>query len=345
MTDPSDFAPPLAGSDACPRATADLPGLGGYISFDADHFYVDEIPAYPPTGEGTHWFVRVRKTGMTTEQVRRALADAAGIQSREIGAAGRKDKHAITTQWLSMPCEPVAPDDERVQILEQVPHEKKLRTGHLRGNRFRLRLTALHPDAQARWPAIVERLQAGVPNYFGVQRFGKYGLKDGLALLDNPRKRVRDPRFVAGIVQSAAFNRWLGARVSAGQLHTAIDGDVLKKRETGGMFDCEDAAVDAPRVVSGEVDVTGPLPGPKCRGGGGTEYYGLDDPQRMKTLARFAPGTRRVARVVPGDLAVEWLDGDAAWVTFSLPKGSYATVVIGEITGAAPGEARRNSTP
>ena len=336
---------PLAGTDTCPRITADLPGLGGFISFDADHFYVDEMPAYPPTGEGTHWFVRIRKQGMTTEQAKRALADAAGIQSREIGAAGRKDKYAITTQWLSMPCAPVAPDDERIEILEQTPHDKKLRTGHLRGNRFRLRLTDLHPDARERWPAIAERLQAGMPNYFGVQRFGRFGLQDGLAFLNNPRKRVRDPRFVAGIVQSAAFNLWLGERVKAGQLHTAIDGDVLKKRETGGMFDCEDATVDALRVASNEVDVTGPLPGPKCRGGGGTEYYNLDDPDRMKTLARFAPGTRRVARIVPGDVAIEWLEDNAAWITFSLPKGSYATVVIGEITQAAPGESRRNVKP
>ena len=336
-----DDQPPLAGCEACPRSAAHLPGLGGYVGFDVEHFHVDEIPAYAPSGEGTHWFVHIRKRGLTTDQAKRMLADAAGIQSKEIGAAGRKDKHAVTTQWLSLPCEPVDPGDDALQILAATPHEQKLRMGHLRGNRFRLRLQDLHPDAQARWPAIEAALQAGVPNYFGAQRFGRFGLKDGLALLSNPRKRVRDPRFVAGIVQSAAFNLWLGERVRAGTLHTAIVGDVLKKRETGGMFDCEVAAVDAPRVASGEVDVTGPLPGPKCRGGGGTEYYGLDDPLRMKTLAKFAPGTRRVARVVPSDVSIEWLDDDQAWLSFSLPKGCYATVIVGEITQAAPGQARR----
>jgi tRNA pseudouridine13 synthase len=337
-----DFTPPLAGSDVCPRITAGLPGLGGFVSFEPDHFFVDEIPAYPPSGDGTHQFVHIRKRGLTTQQAKRLLAEAAGVQPKDVGVAGRKDKHAVTTQWLSLPCAPVDPEQDGLEILEAIPHGQKLRMGHLRGNRFRLFLQGMHPEAQSRWPAIHAALQAGMPNYFGVQRFGKYGLKDGVALIANPRKRVRDPRFVAGIVQSAAFNRWLGARVAADQLHSALPGDVLKKRATGGLFESEDAEVDALRVASGECDPTGPLPGPKCRGGGGTEYYGLDDPQRMTVLAKFAPGTRRVARIVPGDLAVDWADDNCAWVSFSLPKGAFATVVLGEITHTAPGEARRH---
>lgn len=333
--------PPLPGSPDCPRITAGLPGLGGFISFDPEHFQVDEIPAYAPSGAGDHWFVHIRKQGLTTEDATRLLADAAGVPAREIGAAGRKDKYAITTQWLSLPTAPVAPADDRLEILSATPHEKKLRTGHLRGNRFRLRLTGLEPDAEARWPALQAALLAGIPNYFGVQRFGRGGLDQALGLLDNPRKRVRDPRFLASVLQSAAFNRWLGARVAADQLHVALAGDVLQKRETGGMFDCEDPLIDTPRVASGEVDPTGPLPGPKCRGGGGTAWYGLDDPERMRTLGRFAPGGRRIARIVPEDLTIEWLP-DGAWIGFSLPKGAFATVVLGEITHAEPGEARRD---
>lgn len=332
---------PLPGSADCPRITAGLPGLGGFVSYDPEHFQVDEIPAYAPSGSGDHWFVHIRKTGLTTEQAKRALAQAADVPVKTVGAAGRKDKHAVTTQWLSLPCEPVDPGDERLAILAAIPHEKKLRTGHLRGNRFRLRLTGLDPEAKTRWPAIHAALRAGVPNYFGVQRFGRSGLEQALGLIANPRKRVRDPRFLASVLQSAAFNRWLGARVAAEQLHTALAGDVLQKRETGGMFDCEDPAVDAPRVASGEVDPTGPLPGPKCRGGGGTAWYDLDDPDRMRTLGRFAPGGRRLARIVPGDLAIDWLP-NGAWISFSLPKGAYATVVLGEITHAEPGAVRRD---
>lgn len=343
VSTPFESTPPLAGSDACPRITAGLPGLGGFVSFDPDHFHVDEIPAYAPSGEGTHWFVHIKKRGLTTDQAKRLLAEAAGVAPKTLGAAGRKDKHAVTTQWLSLPCEPVDPGVAELQVLSATPHGQKLRMGHLRGNRFALRIQNLHPEAESRWPAIQAALRVGLPNYFGVQRFGKYGLKDGLALIANPRKRVRDPRFVAGIVQSAAFNRWLGARVMADALHTAFAGDVLKKRETGGMFDCEDAEIDAARVAAGECDPTGPLPGPKCRGGGGTEYYGLDDPDRMRVLAKFAPGTRRLARLVPGELSIEWLPDAQAWLRFTLPKGAFATVVLGEITHAEPGAARRRA--
>lgn len=333
---------PLPGSADCPRITAALPGLGGFISFDPEHFQVDEIPVYAPSGAGDHWFVHVRKRGLTTGQAKRLIAEAAGINERDVGSAGRKDKHAVTTQWLSLPAEPVAPEDARIEILSAARHEKKLRMGHTRGNRFRLRLSGLDPAAQARWPAIEAALQAGIPNYFGVQRFGRHNLGKALALLENPKRRVKDPRFLASVLQSAVFNRWLGARVAAGALHTALPGDVLQKRETGGMFESEAPSVDAPRVASGEVDPTGPLPGPKCRGGGGLDWYGLDDPDRQRTLARFAPGGRRIARIVPGDLAIEWLPDDAAWISFSLPKGAYATVVLGEITHAEPGEVRRD---
>ena len=39
------------------------------------------------------------------------------------------------------------------------------------------------------------------------------------------------------------------------------EGDVLRKRQTGGLFVSEDAAADTERVAAGEVDPAGPLPG------------------------------------------------------------------------------------
>ena len=103
---------PVPGTAGCPYRTAALPPIGGHLSREPEDFVVDELPAYTPEGAGEHWFVRVRKVGLSTEQARRMLARAAGINPRTIGAAGRKDTVAVTTQWMSLPVEPV-PLDER----------------------------------------------------------------------------------------------------------------------------------------------------------------------------------------------------------------------------------------
>ena len=68
-----------------------------------EDFRVEEIPLYAPAGEGEHTFVRVEKVGRTTEEVARDLARAAGVAPRDVGYAGRKDRIAIATQWLSVP--------------------------------------------------------------------------------------------------------------------------------------------------------------------------------------------------------------------------------------------------
>mgnify|MGYP002628855892 CR=1 FL=1 len=325
-----------AGGPACPLGTHDLPGIGGALDGVPEHFRVDEVPAYPPSGEGDHWFVRVQKRDLTTPALREMMAAAAGCDPRDIGVAGRKDRHAVTTQWLSLPVEPVDPADERVTLLEQARHQHKLRMGHLRSNRFEIRLRGVHADAAARLPALRARLEAGVPNYFGPQRFGRTGLGDVTRLL--ARQRVRDPRFTASTLQSAVFNAWLGERVQAGRLHTAVLGDVLRKRATGGLFICADLDLDAARVAAGEVDPCGPLFGPKLFAAAAeaaeTEARALSrfslDEAQSGAIGRFAPGGRRPARLVPEDLDLA-LDGEDLVARFALPSGAYATSVLAEL--------------
>lgn len=338
----------LPGGPGCPWATAGLPGVGGRLALDPDDFVVDEIPAYAPRGEGDHWFVRVRKRGLETAEAREMLARAAGVDPRDVGFAGRKDKWAVTTQWFSLPAEPVDPGDERLDILERARHPHKLRIGHVRANRFRVRLRDVDPAADDRLPALRAALAAGVPNYFGPQRFGRDGrsLEDARRLLAG--RRVRDPRFAFSVLQAAVFNRWLGDRVADGLLHRVLEGDVLRKRETGGLFTCADPAVDQARADAGEIDPTGPLPGPKARPATGPAAdreaaalaaLGLTA-DALRPLARFGPGTRRPARLVPEDLDLT-LTGPDLIATFTLPAGSYATVVLGELAHP-PGDLRHN---
>lgn len=335
----------LPGGADAPFSTLHLPGLGGHIGPAPEDFRVEEIPAYAPSGDGPHFYVQIEKRGLSTGVVRDALARAAGVKPMDVGFAGRKDTQAVTRQWFSLPVPPVMPEGpqfaESLKFLDApVRHGNKLRLGHLKGNRFVIRLNDLPADADARWPALRDALSAGFPNYYGEQRFGRdaRNIPDALAFLDNPRRRVKDPDFLASVVQSVVFNRWLGARVRAGTLHRAIAGDVLRKRETGGIFVCVDPEVDTPRVQAGEVDPTGPMPGAKTFAAEGEEAVleaaALDSmglsPEALATLHRFAPGTRRAARVVAADLTFT-PEGTGAVLTFTLPAGCFATVLLGEI--------------
>jgi tRNA pseudouridine13 synthase len=338
----------LPGTAAAPWSTAALPGLGGHIGPDPEDFRVVEIPAYAPAGEGPHFYVEVEKRGLSTGVVRDALARAAGVKPMDVGFAGRKDAVAVTRQWFSLPVPPAAPpppEDPRAPhyrlLGEPVRHQNKLRLGHLRGNRFEIRLVGLRPEAAERLPALQAALAAGVPNYFGEQRFGREArnIPDALAFLANPRRRVRDPEFLASVVQSVVFNTWLGARVARGELHAVVDGDVLRKRDSGGLFVCTDVAADAPRLAAGEVDPTGPMVGAKTFAAAGRaaelEAAALATlslgPESLSTLHRFAPGTRRPARLLVEAMSVDFGPEGGAWVRFTLPAGAFATVVLGEL--------------
>ena len=172
------------------HATADLPAVACRIRSEPEDFIVDEMPAYEPSGAGTHLYLWVEKRGLSTLGAVRALARFLGRRAVEFGYAGLKDTDAITRQWVSI--EHVeserfdAFEHPRMRVLERRLHKNKLRVGHLYGNRFRLRLRDVDPAADETVRAVLARLvERGLPNYYGPQRFGRSGdsYELGLALL------------------------------------------------------------------------------------------------------------------------------------------------------------------
>ena len=71
--------------------------------------------------------------------------------------------------------------------------------------------------------------------------------------------------------------------------------------------------------------------------------YGTD--AELKPLGRFAPGTRREARVVASELELEIeggaIEGRALVARFTLPPGCYATTLLAELCHPASGDLRR----
>jgi len=163
-----------------PYLTSELPGTGGRIRQRAEDFRVEEVPLYTPCGEGTHVYFRVTKTGVPTPAAVARIARHMGAKSTDIGYAGLKDAHAVTTQMMSLEHaneERLARyRDPRVRVEVVGRHGNKLRPGHLAGNRFVLRIRgageAQLPAAQAVLDVLKRR---GAPNYFGPQRFGARG--------------------------------------------------------------------------------------------------------------------------------------------------------------------------
>jgi tRNA pseudouridine13 synthase len=327
-----------------------------------DTFFVEEIPAYLPSGDGEHTYVWIEKRDLTTIEAARRLAQACGVEARDVGYAGMKDRHATTRQWLSLPrvdperARAIADAVQGLRVLEARRHGNKLRTGHLRGNRFEVVLTGAADGDAAR---VGERLRAmasgGLANRYGEQRFGASGdnASEGLAILRGERRERdhRRRRLLMSAAQSAVFNRYLELRAAeTGGLLRVRSGDVLQKTETGGLFVCADPAVDQPRVDAREVVPTGPMPGTRAmEPPDGSEARAIED-QALAVIGaarddfarggRDLPGARRavVVMVELGDedpvtastvAAGDGADNGAALrIKFALPAGSYATVVI-----------------
>jgi tRNA pseudouridine13 synthase len=335
-----------------PYLTAALPGTGGRLRAKEDDFFVDEEPAYAPSGQGDHVFAHIEKRGLATPQAVDRLARALGCAPRDVGVAGMKDRHAVTRQWLSLP-PPLTPEAvlaasvDGVTVLEAVRHGHKLRTGHVRANRFRLRVRDVTPDAATRARAILERLAEppGAPNWYGEQRFGREGdnAARGRAIMLGEERLPRDrklARLLVSALQSELFNAWLVARLADGFYVRVLAGDILHKAG-GGQFTCEDPAVDEPRLVARELVATGPMFGERMRRPPeGTPAAEREDAVLVAAgLARdafasvraIAEGTRRDAAIDVRDATVADVEPGVIDVGFTLPGGAYATAVMREV--------------
>jgi tRNA pseudouridine13 synthase len=168
-----------------PYLTSGLPGIGGVMREKPEDFVVEEVPAYEPCGQGEHVMAEIEKSTMTTHDAIREIARALGVDSRDIGYAGLKDKFAVTRQWLTIPgVDPQVVMNlqiARLRVLSVDRHRNKLRPGHLRGNRFVIRVCGVEPTWVVRVRSILDVIERlGMPNYFGEQRFGRRDDNDRL---------------------------------------------------------------------------------------------------------------------------------------------------------------------
>jgi len=322
------------------------PPLRGQLRASPEDFQVDEILGYDADGQGEHALLWVEKRGANTDWVARELAKFAGVSQIAVGYAGLKDRHAVTRQTFSVQLAG-KPDPDwsafphaDVKVLAATRHSRKLKRGALRGNRFVLVLRGVQGDRDAAEQVLQQIYARGVPNYYGEQRFGREGGNVAQARAMFAGRRVeRDKRsFLLSAARSQIFNSVLAARVERDAWDKPLDGEIWSLAGSRSWFGPEPfTEVLAERLARADIHPSGPLWG---QGELPTQgEAGLLEREIGAVFSDLAEGVaaarmdqeRRPLRLLPKDLKWRWPCDDALELSFELPAGAYATVVVREL--------------
>jgi tRNA pseudouridine13 synthase len=156
--------------------------------------------------------------------------------------------------------------------------------------------------------------------------------------------RLIDERLIrlwVSALQSRVFNAVVSERIES--LSRLLPGDLAMKHENGACFPVTDAAAEQPRCDAFEISPTGPLIGYRMTLPAGEALAieeaawsgaGLKPADFRRTDALKVKGARRALRVRPEqtDLSAG-VDEHGGYITisFTLPPGSFATVLLGEV--------------
>ncbi|WP_100643736.1 tRNA pseudouridine(13) synthase TruD [Alteromonas facilis] len=317
-------------------------------------FIVKEQLGYELTGSGEHVFLWIQKEALNTAFVAEQIAKFCGVPLRAVSYAGRKDKFAITQQWIGVHLPGNKDPDwnkfvlEGAQILSSTRHNKKLRTGQLKGNTFEICLRDVTDMEEVLTRANLIK-QKGVPNYFAEQRFGVVRGADGKLhlggnldmaqrMINGETIRNRNKRSMAiSALRSWFFNHVTSERIKSSCYHTILNGDAMQLCGSNSFFITE--VVDevlSQRLASGDIAITAPMAG---KGQWLTKSESLAFEQScaqhvesvINTLAKLdLKQERRAISLTPEEF--EWnVSGDDLNITLTLPSGSYATAVIREL--------------
>lgn len=314
-------------------STASTAGTGGEFKQEYADFQVNEIPITQCSGHGAHLYLQIEKIDWTTLDLVQHVSTSLKIPAAEIGYAGLKDKHGITTQWFSIPKRPesalasiAAPG---LRVIEVRQHHEKLRLGQLLGNEFTL--TIRNMVSPGRLPHLVKTLeQGGFINFFGLQRFSSgRNISQGLKLLRGEPikgyyKQPATRRLLISAIQSWVFHHWAFVR------YTAFGDDLLD----GDHFEEVYYPDGNCRTV-----VTGPIIGSRFPEPKGKVPLALErwvaatcgiNPNHFRRFGPIGGGSRRPFRSYPKIESVQLLENTGTIRVF-LPKGSYASTFLAEI--------------
>ncbi|MET0377341.1 MAG: tRNA pseudouridine(13) synthase TruD [Spongiibacteraceae bacterium] len=335
-----------------PRAWGVSPPITATLRAAPADFFVEEQLGFTLTGSGEHCWLWIEKENLNTVDAAQRLAKFAGMQERDISFGGLKDKNAVTRQWFSLHLINHKVDwaqwnDPNLRLLEITRHDRKLRRGGHRANRFELILRNVAGDMAAFEMRLNTMVSEGVPNYFGEQRFGRDGRN-----IDNarqwiaagmPKRQRMQISMMLSSLRSWLFNEVLAARIVEQSWSRASDGEVFMLDGTGSVFtQALDETLEA-RLVSGDIHLTGPLPGRASSvspSGAVAELEHRVAAQFVEELAALErvglTAERRALRVIPRDLHWQQVGATDWQLGFTLPRGCFATSLVRELATISP---------
>lgn len=254
--------------------------------------------------------------------------------------------------------EHLLPDGCRLLALNR--HQRKLRTGTHAGNAFELIISAFTPEQrfsdhdtlqQALHGRLQELVSSGIPNYFGEQRFGIGNRNVDRAcqwFLGQQRRRLS--RTQRSMLFSAArawlFNHVLAERIREGTWLEPLAEEPLMLAGSNSLFVNRGEPDLSDRLHRLDIHTTGPLWGKgneadSCRI---RERHWLRDVAPESALITDGleqaglTCQRRPLRVAVRDATIEVLPDRRLRLAFSLPAGSYATVLVRELVDYGAGQ-------
>jgi TruD family tRNA pseudouridine synthase len=166
----------------------------GYLKLLPQDFIVEEISRdgivhdikigdlkNPVEGEGLTYYADLVKIGVSTLEAKTQLAELLGIDEKNIGYAGIKDRLALTSQVISMrgiadPAKILSVNSENFFLKNLKRGKGVIANGELQGNRFTITLRTAEPIGSAAKGEMEQKLveikEDGFWNFFYFQRFG-----------------------------------------------------------------------------------------------------------------------------------------------------------------------------
>ncbi len=305
-------------------------------------FFVDEIAAKPFSKKGNTLILHIKKVRLSTWELIDILSEQASIPKHLIGYAGLKDKHATTTQYISVPKsferEIKKFSHPLIEILTTSYHSAPIQMGELKGNRFTITLTGIEPAVAGKLEKAFKKIASeGLANYFGYQRFGiKYeAVLQGKQIVEEDThmgdKRLR--KFLISAYSSHLFNAWLYRRIELSLSDydpsapfRLFKGDLFIDLKSGKSFIPNNPQRYYPDILAHKVVPTGAVSG---RNIPHADADALAIEKEFFDIAVTEKGIRRPALVFAGETSFKYdFQSKSVTLGFTLPKSSYATVLL-----------------
>lgn len=151
------------------------------IKVKPEDFQVTELADLTPSERGRYRLYRLTKAGWNTTDLLRRLARRFRLPYEAFSYGGRKDRHALTTQHITIRDERDLSLAEPAFSLQALGWtDEPMTPEFIRGNEFRITLRAMRAEEVVHLERNLRAVRDhGLPNYFDEQRFGSYDRKRG----------------------------------------------------------------------------------------------------------------------------------------------------------------------